>query len=82
MRSFAIHRRDGYVVGIVTTEADDAPPIMGTDNPDQIVTEVAIPDGGLALSDPDSEKMAPEALQAFRIERRLVRKGRERKDAE
>jgi hypothetical protein len=78
MRVFVIHRRDGCVDGIVTTEADDAPPVVGTGDASQIVTEGSMPEGAIALADshaladPDYETRALEALRAVRIEHRLV----------
>ena len=55
MRAFAIYRGDGDVVGIVTTESDDAPPVVKTGNPDEIVTEIETSDVALALSGREAE---------------------------
>jgi hypothetical protein len=75
MKSYVIHRRDGYVVGLVTTAQDDGPTLVGVGAPDQIVTEVDLPADAIAFSGEDIEKQAVEAVQAFRIEHHLVRGG-------
>jgi hypothetical protein len=74
MRAFAIYRGDGDVVGIVTTESDDAPPVVKTGNPDEIVTEIETSDVAVALSGREAETRALEALQGFRLERRLIKR--------
>lgn len=75
MRSFVIHRRDGYVVGIVTTSQGNAPTLAAVGAPDEIVTEIDLPADAIAVSGTESEQQAIEVLQAFRIERRLVKGG-------
>ena len=73
MRTFAIHRRDGSIVGIATTQHDDGPRLVGSGRAGETVTEVELPEP-IATEGEDAEQRALEALTAYRVNSRIVKK--------
>ena len=76
MRAFVVHDGDGNVVGMITAQSDEAPPVVMSGTPGQMVTEIERPGDVEAVYTATDETLAVEAAKAFRveIERRLVRR--------
>jgi hypothetical protein len=76
MRVFVVHDGEGNVLGMVRAQQDDAPPVLMSGTPGQIVTEVESVDDVESVYSAGDEASAVEAAQEFRVDlgRRIVRR--------
>jgi hypothetical protein len=74
MKTYMVHDRDGYAVGMVTSATEGAPPVSAAGHGDLLVTEVDVEEGVVRMTGPEAEKQAADVLRSLRVERRLARR--------
>lgn len=74
MKTYAVHDRDGNVLGMVTSATEGAPALVGAGDADLFVSEIEMDEALAKMSGPEAETRAGEVVRSLRIERRLARK--------